>query len=221
MESGIQSSFIPQEADVVVTPGSANRYVGGDGLTDLFGLFSIVLFIASLSLGAGVFLYQQFLTAQTSSKIEQLARAKAAFDPALIQRLIRLDDRMRAAEQLLNDHIAPSVVFDALNQSTLATVSFRSFEIDAADPKNIVASFTGTAQSVNSIALQDQVFSKNGVVAAPIFSDIERQQGGVNFALKTSINYNALNYSKVVVPGSTAEQTPPMPSGPVSPFNKQ
>lgn len=220
MESGIQSSFIPQEADVVVAPGSANRYVGGDGLTDLFGLFSIVLFIASLSLGAGVFLYQQFLTAQTSSKIEQLARAKAAFDPALVQRLIRLDDRMRAAEQLLNDHIAPSVVFDALNQSTLTTVSFRSLEIDAADSKNIVASFTGTAQSVNSIALQDQIFSKNGVVAAPIFSDIERQQGGVNFALKTSINYNALNYSKIVVPGSTAEQAPSMPSGPVSPFNQ-
>lgn len=221
MESGIQSSFIPQDADVVVAPSSTNRYAGSDGLTDLFGLFSIVLFIASLALGAGVFLYQQFLTAQTSSKIEQLARAKAAFDPTLIQRLIRLDDRMRVSEQLLNDHIAPSVIFDALNQSTLTTVSFKSLEIDAADQKNIVASFTGTAQSVNSIALQDQVFSKNGVVAAPIFSGIVRQQGGVNFVLKTSINYNALNYSKVAVPGSTAEQsqTPTLPAGPVSPFN--
>lgn len=221
MESGIQASFIPQEADVIVS--SESRYVGSDGLTDLFNLFAIVLFVASLALGAGVFLYQQFLTAQTTSKIEQLSRAKAAFDPALIQRLIRLDDRMRAAEQILNTHIAPSVVFDALNQSTLTTVAFSSFQLDAADPKNITASFAGVARSVNSVALQDDIFSKNGVITGPIFSGIARQVDGVRFSLKTNINHAALNYSKLIVPGSAAPQTQEAtpPAGPVSPFNQQ
>lgn len=219
MESGIQSSFIPQEADVIVA--SENRYNGSDGLTDLFNLFAIVLFIASLALGAGVFLYQQFLSAQTTSKIEQLSRAKAAFDPALIQRLIRLDDRMHAADVLLNGHIAPSALFDALNQSTLTTVSFESFQLDAADTKHITASFSGIARSVNSIALQDDIFSKNTVVAGPIFSGIARSVDGVHFSLKTNVNYSALNYTKVVVPAAPAAAQPAAPTGPTSPFNQQ
>jgi hypothetical protein len=128
---------------------------------------------------------------------------------------------MRAADAILNAHIAPSVLFDALNQSTLTTVSFESFQLDAADTKHITASFSGVARSVNSIALQDDIFSKNSVVAGPIFSGIARGADGVHFSLKTNINYSALNYSKVVVPAAPAAAQPATPTEPASPFNQQ
>lgn len=219
MDSGIQSSFIPHEADVVIAPD--RRYEGPGGLADLFSLLGIVLFVASLALGVGVFLYQQFLTAQAASKLEQLNRAKAAFDPALVQRLIRLDDRMHAADDILSAHIAPSIIFDSLNQATLATVSFTSLEIDAADRKGITATMRGIAKSVNSVALQDDIFSKNGVVTNPIFSGIGREQDGVHFTLKIMINNAALSFEKLITPTQAAQQpaAPQYPGNPGSPFN--
>lgn len=223
MESGIQSSFIPQEAEVVVS--NNDRYAGStDGLSDLFTLFAVVLFVASLALAGGVFLYEQFLSTQTSQKIEDLARAKAAFDPALVQRLIRLDDRMRTAQQLLEAHPAPSVVLEALNQSTLTTVSFGSFGYDAADAKNITVTMSGLARSINSVALQDDVFSKNDVLTNPIFTGIARQADGVHFNVKTDVNHTALKYSKLVVPAAPASDQGATQQGlPVSnsPFNRE
>lgn len=226
MESGIQSSFIPQEAEVVVS--NNDRYASNtDGLSDLFTLFAVVLFVASLALAGGVFLYEQFLSAQTTQKIEDLARAKAAFDPALVQRLIRLDDRMRIAEQILETHPAPSVLFDALNMSTLTTVSFGSFAYDATDPKNITVTMNGIAKSVNSVALQDDVFSKNDVVTNPIFTGIARQVDGVHFSVKTNVNFNAIRYDKIITPSPAAQPAgAALPGGalpvtPTSPFNTQ
>src|SRR3989344_4067775 len=105
--SGAASSFIPHE-----TPGMGQtRRERGSGLADLLTLVAIVLFVASGALAVGVFLYQQYLETSTTSKLDQLQRAQAAFEPSLIQQLTRLDDRMRAAGQILGTHIAPSAFF--------------------------------------------------------------------------------------------------------------
>ena len=52
----------------------------------------------------------------------------------------------------------------------------------------------GVAQSVNSIALQAQIFSKNGIITSPIFSGIERQIDGVHFDFNALVNPAAINY---------------------------
>ena len=191
MESGIQSSFIPH--DTVDTSVRQSR-IGGAGLPELTLLIGIVALIASGALGVGVFLYQKYLETATQSKISSLQRAKSAFEPALIQEVTRLDDRMHAAEVLLGAHLAPTVFFDALQQATLTTVSFSSLNLQANDAQHIVISMDGIAQSVNSIALQADLFSKNGVITSPIFSSIERQADGVHFHLNALVNPTAINY---------------------------
>src|SRR3989344_1211864 len=91
------SSFIPREMPV---QGPAPR-PSGRGLADLLVLSSVVLFVASAALAAGVFLYDQYLQSSAASKVDQLERAKAAFEPALIHELTRLDDRLRSASEIL------------------------------------------------------------------------------------------------------------------------
>ncbi|MBV9159047.1 MAG: hypothetical protein JO019_00415 [Candidatus Kaiserbacteria bacterium] len=222
MEGGIQSSFIPKDAG---RPTAAPRIERGGGLGDLLLLISIVLFVASAALAGAVFLYQQYLQSSATSKVAQLKRAQQAFEPALIQQLTRLDDRMRAADAILSQHLAPTAFFTVLGQATLTTVSFKTLDLEAGDPKHITIKMQGVAQSVNSIALQADLFSKNGVITSPIFSDISRQPDGVHFNLSAFINPATINYVSLVN-GALAQQTAQSPQsqtptnqGQGSPFN--
>ena len=218
MESGIQSSFIPHDA-ADPTLGLARNSSGG--LSELGLLVSIVLFVASAALGGAVFLYREYAETSSASKLQQLQRAKDAFEPSLIQELTRLDDRMHAADQVLSAHIAPIALFDALQQATLSTVSFGSFDFVALDPQRMSITTSGVAEGVNSIALQADLFSKNGVITNPIFSDISRQPDGVHFTLSAVVNPAAINYVRMLTGGAGAAQQSvqqPAAQGPSSPF---
>lgn len=194
VESGIRSSFIPHDA----VEEAGRPRAGSGNMMDFVALISAVLFIASIVLALGVFLYQQFLDTSSKSKVAQLERAKAAFDPALIQELTRLDDRMRVADQILGSHDALSVFFHMLEQVTLTTVSFRSLNFEAADAQNVAIKMIGVAESVNAVALQADLFSKNGIITSPIFSNIDRQPDGVHFSLTASINPASIRYVQLI-----------------------
>ena len=190
METGIKSSFIPRDA----TTSTSTRGRSPPGLADLMLLISVVLFVTSVSLGIGVFLYLQFLQGSSTSKLKQLELAKQAFEPSLIEQLTRLDDRMRASDQVLSAHIAPTLFFHLLEQVTLQTVAFQHLDFQAVDQQNMNIKVNGIAASVNSIALQADYLSKSGMITSPIFSNINRQPGGVGFDLSAIVNPMAIRY---------------------------
>ncbi len=195
MDTPTQSSFIPQDA---ASLSSTSRVRSQGGLSDLILLLTIVMFVASLALGGSVFLYDEYLKTSANSKREQLQRAKDAFEPSLIHTLTRLDDRMHVANELLAAHLAPTAFFTLLQQATLTTIQFKNLDLTAADPQRIEIKMSGVAQSVNSIALQADLFSKNGSITNPIFSDINRQADGVRFNLTALVNPQALNFVRLV-----------------------
>lgn len=223
-ESPIQSSFIPRDA----AAPSATKIPRG-GLYDLLMLVSIVLFIASVVLGVGVFLYKQFLESASVAKLQELQRAEAAFEPSLIQKLTRLDDRMRVADEILASHIAPSAFFKVLEQTTLQTVSFKSLDIQVGDAQNVALKLSGVAQSVNSVALQADLFGKSNVIQNAIFSGIARQADGVVFSVAANINPGTIRYASLIGGGGAAGGTPgpgtrassSAPTAPPSPFPGQ
>ena len=218
-------TFIPHDA---AAPAPARRDRGGGGLADLIFLIAIVLLVASGALAGAVFLYAQFLNTESSSKLAQLKRAEAAFEPALIQQITRLDDRMHAADVILGTHIAPTAFFKALEGATLQTVSFQTLTLDAQNMQHVNLKMQGIARSVNSIALQADLFSKNGVVTSPIFSNIARQADGVHFDLAAIVNPSAINYAALLAAASGAPPagqqtttTAPPQQNPPSPFDSQ
>lgn len=200
METGIPASFIP--SDTIDTTQSRRQSAG---LPELALLVSIVLFVASGALAAGVFLYAQYLQTASASKVQQLERAKEAFKPSLIEQLMRLNDRMLAADTILGNHLAPSAFFDALQAATLSTVSFSGLELQSPDARTVTIRMAGIAQSVNSIALQADLFSKNGVIKDPIFSGIDREPDGVHFDLTAEVDPKAIGFTRTITSG-TAQQ---------------
>jgi len=175
-------------------------------------LVSIVLFVASIVVAAGVYLYVQFLDGQSKSKLQQLQRAKEAFQPALMQKITRLDDRMQTADQLLSAHLAPTVLFQVLQQVTLSTISFRNLNFVLDDPQNITIKMSGVAQSVNSVALQADLFSKSSLITSPIFSNINRLPDGVHFDVTGKINATPLHYTQAAASAAAPTQSTSTPS---------
>ncbi len=210
MDSPNQSSFIPQDAATL--SGSSSRVRQQGGLSDLILLLTIVMFVASIALAGSVFLYEEYLRTSAANKVDQLQRAKDAFEPSLIHTLTRLDDRMHVADQLLAAHVAPTAFFQILQQASLQTIEFKSLDFDAQDPQRITIKMTGLAQSVNSIALQADLFSKNGTITNPIFSDINRQFDGVHFNLTALVNPTSLNFVRLVNGLNDAERPQTDPS---------
>jgi len=194
MESNIKSSFIPRDTVRDTRVGRKRS----SSTSDLVVLFSIVLLVASVALGVSVFLYVKFLESSLSSKQEQLGRAQASFEPALIAELNRLDDRMRTAEDLLAVHLAPSILMKTLEELTLETISFTTMQYSAQEKAGIALEFSGIARSVNSIALQADLFGKHGAIVSPIFSNINRGPDGVSFDLTANVNPTNLRYQTLV-----------------------
>jgi hypothetical protein len=184
---------------------------------DLFILLGIVIFVASGVLAVGVFLYTQYLSTNAASKLEQIHRAKQAFEPALISDLTRLDSRMRAADTVLDGHLAPTMLFRLLEQLTLQTVTFSAFDLSSS-PDGLTLVMKGTAQSVNSIALQADLLSRSGVISNPIFSNINRQINGVNFDFSADVNAAALNYAARTRSAGVPAEERIAPEEPASPF---
>lgn len=201
MDTSIPGSFIPHDANV---PVAEQR--GQSGLPELALLVSIVLFVASAALAGGVFVYAQYLATSNTSKVQQLERAKAAFEPSLIAQIMRLNDRMQSADVILGDHLAPSMFFDALQAATLSTVAFSTLDLQAVDTHAMSIKMAGVAQSVNSIALQADIFAKNGIIKDPIFSGIDREQDGVHFVLSAEIDTGGIGFARYLA-GAPASQT--------------
>src|SRR3989338_9811992 len=91
-----QPSFIPRETQSFSQAPRRQK-----GIADLLTLLSVVLLVASFALAAGVFLYKEYLGSSASSKVSQLERAKAAFEPSLIRELTRLHDPLPLPSPLL------------------------------------------------------------------------------------------------------------------------
>lgn len=211
MESNIRSSFIPQSP--VAAPARGSKGPGSGGF-DMFMLLGLILFIASGVLAVGVFLYVQYLETNAASKLDQLNRAKAAFEPALINELTRLDDRMRAADEVLSIHVAPSALFNVLQQLTLQTVAFSTLDFSAQNSSDMTLTMQGVAQSMNSIALEADLLSKSGIITSPIFSNMNRTPQGVRFDFTSGINPEGLRYRSVRAGGAAQ----PAPQEPATPF---
>ncbi len=195
MDTKIHTSFIP---DKVLNNSQTNRASsGGGGMADILFLLSIVVLATAIVLSAGVFLYDRFLTSSVKTKEVQLSRAKEAFDPVSIKRIMRLDNRINAASEILYNHLAPSEVFNLLQDLTLQSIKYDSLTYKMTTDKGITLNMKGNAQSVNGVALQASVFGDNAAIRNPIFSDLNLTDKGVSFSVDAEIDPTTLQYALV------------------------
>ena len=109
MEERVKTSFIPKASLEVERKQSPK----GNPVALANVVAGIVLILAILG-SAGMFLFKQLTIQTIAKKQESLERSRAAFEPATIKELSRLDSRIKTGTILLSEHIALSKLFDEL-----------------------------------------------------------------------------------------------------------
>jgi hypothetical protein len=200
MAQEFQTSFIPKKTFDAGAPARPS----GSSLSNILSFVAFVLLLVSILGAGGIFLYGRFLISSIESKKQSLERAKNAFEPELIRELSRLDAKLRVSQELLDKHIAPSGIFDLLEDITLETVRFSdmaySFEKDG-----IKLSLQGEALSFASVALQSDEFGKNRSIREPVFSGLTLDDSGnVEFAVTAFVDPSVLSYRERAAKGGSA-----------------
>lgn len=193
MESKISTSFIPKRPLNTASSQSKGSSIG------IVFLITLIIFISALVLAVSVFLYQQFLFQDLDRKKVSLERARAAFDPNLIQELSRLDGRIESSKSILNDHRTVSSLFSLLEEITLKSISFDNFNYKTDEAGRVSIIMDGKASSFSSVALQSDAFSDNKFIEEPIFSNLNLDsKGNVIFNFAAFVSHQLVSYKNFI-----------------------
>jgi hypothetical protein len=203
MDPRTQTSFIPKKPIVNQTSTRSAEPI------NLFSLIATILFVVSLALGGGAYFYQNLIGKQIESSRATLERAKGAFEPELINQIVRLDNRIETAKNLLNGHIAVTPLFDFVSSVTLTSVRFKDFSFNYLSPDKILVTMNGQGQSYASVALQSDLFNEQKYLSETLVEDMTLDPSGlVNFSVSTVISPDLLSYREALSRGSvTSQQT--------------
>lgn len=194
MDKEFKTTFIPKKnlsKGKSVAPSKAARRTRG-----IVSLLAVLLLVTAIVSVAGVFLYKLRLATVVNSKIESINLAEKSFEPAVILELRQLDIRLRAANELLENHVAVVDFFESLGETTLPDVQYSGIDIDFSEEFPSVST-TGEARGYLPIAQQSDLFEQNRYIQNPIFSDFARTDTGrITFSLSFNINPRLLIYGR-------------------------
>jgi len=190
MDPQFKTSFIPKKP---IVSQSANFHA--PSTINLFSLLATVLFIVTVVLSGGAFFYKGYLTNQIDSKKSTLERARGAFDPEVIDQIIRLDTRIESSKKLLSSHLAITPFFNFLSSVTLRTVRFKDFSFAYLAKDKINVEMKGEAESYASIALQSDLLNSQKNLTDTIISDVALESSGtISFKINTNVGSSLVSY---------------------------
>ena len=201
MEPQFKTSFIPKAP--IATATTAGRIPGRSSGPSFFSLLSIALFLVAIVAGGLVFVWKMSLEKQIKGQIASLQKAADSFDRSFIDEATRLNDRIVAANQLLDNHIAPSEIFSLFEEKTLQTVAFKTFTFDDTIDGKVEVKATGEGDSFRSIVLQSDEFGKSKVMKDVLFTDLQpTEDENVTFSFEATLDPQYILYRKSLVPVS-------------------
>jgi hypothetical protein len=203
MESRFQTSFIPKKP-VVSEPNKKPKVV------NLFAVLGTVIFILVLIASVGTFFYKSYLAKTIEAGKVQLEGEKKNLDPELVKKIVRLDNRFKAASVLFDQHLATSRIFDVLEKITLPSVRFKKFNFSYLGNDKVSLSMSGEATGFSAIALQSDVINDNPTFKEPIVGDLALESSGaVAFTMTANIDPSILYFKKYLNFVDTQTSTPP------------
>jgi len=177
----ISKNFIPKKV-VEQSPQIAAQRTGGISLLGvLAAIFSIGIILSIVT----VFLWGQLLSNNLKSMQDSIARAEEIFAPSLILSLQELETKLSSANQIMDEHVALSLLLKSFEETALPSVSFSEFNFSKEDGEYMV-SMSGVANDYIVIATQSDIFARNKLVQDHIFSDFRANENGT-----TSFSFSA------------------------------
>lgn len=203
MPDRVTTSFIPKESlmnDRSPRTPRRSPFV-------FVNLVAAGILVVTVIAAGGVFLLQSYTEQSITSKRQSLDRQRAAFEPATIEELLRLDKRLNASSGLLKSHTALTLVFDDLEARTGENVRFKNFKYESAGPSRFAITMNGTAKSFNAVAIQSDSFGKSNYIKDPIFSNLNLDpSGNVVFDFGAVVDPVRISYATLVAGAAAAAE---------------
>jgi hypothetical protein len=195
MEVKMQTSFIPKKP-------ITDTHIEGGGVS-LFLLISIILFIVSISLAVGVFLWQKSLVAQIEKDKADLVAAKESYEEDTLVPLIRLNDRIEQSKVLLSKHLAITPVFALLEAKVLKNVRLKNMKFSYAGDGKIKIDLSGQAASYEALLKQSDSFGDESLrkyISMPVVSDFSPvADGSVSFNFTATVDPKLVSYADTLI----------------------
>ena len=192
MADAPQTSFIPKQT-LGRVPG---RIPHRRRHFNVLGFIGMVVFLCGMILAVGVYLYKGFSEKALEGKKQELQQIKNSFSQDDINTLRELDRRIKVSQALLDAHLSPSVLFDALELRTQRDVTFTDFSYERRESGSVEMVLAGEALRFNTVALQSRQLADAAVLASTIFSGLSvDEEGTVQFTVTSEGDPKTLAYT--------------------------
>ena len=219
MDTNFQTSFIPKK------PLAEERAPAAPHHTSIFAFIATLIFLGSLAGAGAAYFYKQSLTKTIATQQTELTEAQNAFEPSLITQLKVLDRRITDANDIINNHIVITPIFDALQTTTIKSIQFTHFTyttpVNPGDPITVL--MTGKARDYSSIALESDQLATNKDIHNSVFSNLtlDDTTGIVSFSLSFTVDPDLVMYTNhlsdfVTTQGAAVTNGDTVASAPVS-----
>jgi hypothetical protein len=196
-----RSSFIPRETSGL-TPNKIRR----KRTFHVFGFVATAMLLGSLALGGGVYFLRKDSADNLASAKQTLVDQKSLFKVEHISEVREFDRRLKAAEALLQNHIAPLKIFSTLEQETKQRIQFSAFTLEHSPSRELLLTLEGVTPEFNSLALQEMKFGDNRVLKDIVFNQVAINEGTetnpertVVFSMSGIVDLGSVRYDGVPV----------------------
>lgn len=191
MADAPQTSFIPKQT----TGAASGKATRPRRYFNVFGFIGSVIFLGSLVLAVGVYIYKDLSEETLAQKKLELDERRTAFSAGDIQSIRALDRRISVARTLLDAHLSPSLVFDALERRVVQGAYFNDFIYDRRESGSVEIVLNGEALRFNTLALLGRQLSQDTILRDFVFSDLAVTEADrVGFGVVVDADTAALRY---------------------------
>ncbi|MCF7815725.1 MAG: hypothetical protein K9M10_03325 [Candidatus Pacebacteria bacterium] len=154
------------------TSGAVPAHVKKKHTFRIFNFIAGTLITVSFASAVGVFLYTSHAQTQLEMAKSNLQKESMNDSTKSIEEISLFDHKLNVAQYLLDNHIAPSLLFSELEGSTKESVQYDQFKFTYDPGFDAVLTLTGSTRDFSSVALQKMQFKRAGVFREFVVKDI-------------------------------------------------
>lgn len=165
----------------------------------------IAVFLLSIAGWVGVLLYQSYIQEEIHIKSQELSHEMDLINTSVVDRLTQVDNQIDSSEELLNRHIAPTILFSKLSDMTIQGVRYNSFSYEGNPLAPITVSLSGEAHDFSTLVQQADSLERDPFASSTEFSSVTKSDEGdrVGFGLTMTIRPDEIRYKKLIRPSGT------------------
>lgn len=179
-----------------------------------FGFLAYIILGVVVVIAFGVFAYSRLLASSQDAKRAELAKAEAAINLSVVEDFVRLNNRLKSGETLLENHVALSNFFALLNTLTPSTVRFSALHLQLGRGLTVQLDGTGYARSFNALAVVSAAFAADGRIKDAVFSSIvvNPKDGSVSFKLNAALDPKIVAFTAAAPAADVSAPAAPEPT---------